>query len=39
MKDWRACIRTWEMREKKKPMKTSKIDSQINEYLKGKEYL
>jgi len=27
------------MREKKKPMKTSKIDSQINEYLKGKEYL
>ena len=39
MKDWRACVRTWEMREKKKPMKTSKIDSQINEYLKGKEYL
>tara|TARA_B110000211_G_C14017235_1_gene525923 strand:+ start:386 stop:1006 length:621 start_codon:yes stop_codon:yes gene_type:complete len=39
MKDWRACIRTWEMREKKKPTKTSKIDSQINEYLKGKEYL
>ena len=39
MKDWRACIRTWEMREKKKPMKTSKIDSQINEYWKGKEYL
>ena len=39
MKDWRACIRTWEMREKKKPIKTSKIDSQINEYLKGKEYL
>jgi len=39
MKDWRACIRTWEMREKKKPMKTSKIDSQINEYLKGKQYL
>ena len=39
MKDWRACIRTWEMRDKKKPMKTSKIDSQINEYLKGKEYL
>ena len=39
MKDWRACVRTWEMREKKKPIKTSKIDSQINEYLKGKEYL
>jgi len=39
MKDWRACIRTWEMREKNKPIKTSKIDSQINEYLKGKEYL
>ena len=39
MKDWRACIKTWEMREKKKPIKKSKIDSQINEYLKGKEYL
>ena len=39
MKSWKACVRTWEMREKKKPMKTSKIDSQINEYLKGKEYL
>ena len=39
MKDWMACIRTWEMRDKKKPIKTSKIDSQINEYLKGKEYL
>ena len=39
MKSWKACLRTWESREKKKPMKTSKIDSQINEYLKGKEYL
>ena len=37
MKDWKACIRTWEKREKKKP--ASKIDSQINEYLKGKELL
>ena len=26
-------------REKKKPQTMSKIDSQINEYLKGKEYL
>ena len=39
MKDWMACIRTWEMRDKKNPKKTSKIDSQINEYLKGKEFL
>ncbi len=37
MKDWKACIRTWEKREKKKP--ASKIDNQINEYLKGKELL
>ena len=39
MKDWKACVRTWELREKKLPKSTSKIDSQINEYLKGKQYL
>ena len=43
MKDWRACVRTWEMRAKNKKTyasKTmSKIDMQLNEYLKGKEYL
>jgi len=43
MKDWRACVRTWEMRAKNKktyaPKTMSKIDMQLNEYLKGKEYL
>ncbi len=38
MKDWKACVRTWERRETKKAT-MSKIDSQLNEYLKGKEYL
>ena len=37
MKDWKAAVRNWERREKKNPV--SKIDSQINEYLKGKELL
>jgi len=39
MKDWKACVRTWEKREAKKPKTMSKIDMQLNEYLKGKEYL
>ena len=39
MKDWKACIITWEKREKKNPKTMSKIDMQLNEYLKGKEYL
>ena len=39
MKSWKACIRTWESREKNKPKTMSKIDMQLNEYLKGKEYL
>jgi len=39
MKDWKAAVRTWEKREKSKPQTMSKLDSQINEYLKGKEYL
>jgi len=39
MKDWKAAVRTWEKRDKKKPQTMSKIDSQLNEYLKGKEYL
>ena len=38
MKSWKACVRTWESRQTNKPT-MSKIDSQINEYLKGKEYL
>tara|TARA_R100001530_G_C4288537_1_gene147399 strand:+ start:19 stop:624 length:606 start_codon:yes stop_codon:yes gene_type:complete len=39
MKKWKAAIVTWEKREKSKPQTMSKLDSQINEYLKGKEYL
>jgi hypothetical protein len=36
MKDWKAAIRNWERREKPT---MSKIDSQLNEYKKGKELL
>ena len=39
MKDWKAAVRTWERKDKKKPKTMSKIDVQLNEYLKGKEYL
>ena len=39
MNNWKACVITWEKREKKKPQTMSKIDAQLNEYLKGKEYL
>tara|TARA_R110001583_G_scaffold130188_1_gene281977 strand:+ start:309 stop:929 length:621 start_codon:yes stop_codon:yes gene_type:complete len=39
MQDWKAAIRTWEMRDNKRPKTMSKIDSQINEYIKGKELL
>tara|TARA_R110000803_G_scaffold64303_3_gene125261 strand:+ start:5708 stop:6316 length:609 start_codon:yes stop_codon:yes gene_type:complete len=39
MKSWKACVRTWERREVKNPKTMSKIDMQLNEYLKGKEYL
>ena len=39
MKNWKACVRTWESREKNNPKTMSKIDMQLNEYLKGKEYL
>ena len=43
MKDWRACIRTWEMRDKNKktyaPKSMSKLDAQINEWQKAKELL
>ena len=38
MKKWKAAIVTWEMKNFNKPT-MSKLDSQINEYLKGKEYL
>lgn len=39
MKDWKAAVRNWERGSKKKTQTMSKIDSQLNEYLKGKEYL
>ena len=39
MKDWKAAVRNWERGDKKKPQTMSKIDAQLNEYLKGKEYL
>ena len=39
MKDWKAALRNWERRDKQKPQTMSKIDSQLNEYLKGKKYL
>jgi|TARA_R110000824_G_scaffold272287_2_gene460792 hypothetical protein len=43
MKDWKACIRTWEARSKSAYVapqnKESKLDSQLNEYLKGKKLL
>ena len=39
MKDWKACVRTWESREKKNPKTMSKLDAQINEWQKAKELL
>lgn len=39
MKDWKACIRTWERRENNKPKKMSKLDAQINEWQEAKKLL
>ena len=39
MKCWKSAVRNWERGDKKKPQTMSKIDAQLNEYLKGKEYL
>ena len=39
MKNWKACVRTWESREKDKPKTMSKLDAQINEWQKAKELL
>ena len=39
MKDWKACVRTWESRDKNKPKTMSKLDLQINEWQKAKELL
>lgn len=38
MKDWKACIRTWERRETKKPT-MGKLHSQINEWQEAKKLL
>ena len=39
MKDWKACIITWEKRDTNKPKTMSKLDAQINEWQKAKELL
>tara|TARA_R110000744_G_scaffold86348_1_gene168723 strand:- start:13414 stop:14073 length:660 start_codon:yes stop_codon:yes gene_type:complete len=43
MKSWKACVRTWESNTRNsynRGAKTeSKLDSQLNEYMKGKELL
>jgi len=39
MRCWKSAVRTWERTEEKKPKTISKIDMQLNEYLKGKKYL
>ena len=39
MKNWKACVRTWESRENKNPKTISKLDAQINEWQKAKELL
>jgi hypothetical protein len=39
MKDWKASIRTWERRDKKKPQTMSKLDSQINQWQQAKKLL
>jgi len=39
MKDWKACVRTWERRDKKKPQTMSKLDAQINEWQQAKKLL
>ena len=44
MKDWKACVRTWEMREKKTNYKPnsngmSKLDAQINSWQEAKKLL
>ena len=42
MKDWKAAVRTWELRENKKTYKktgTSKLDAQIDEWQKAKDLI
>jgi len=39
MKSWKACVRTWESREKNKPKTMSKLDAQINVWQEAKKLL
>ena len=39
MKDWRASVRTWEMRHKNKPKTMSKLDAQINAWQEAKKLI
>ena len=39
MKSWKACVRTWESREKKNPKTMSKLDAQINVWQEAKKLL
>tara|TARA_R110000824_G_scaffold295738_6_gene484048 strand:- start:58 stop:663 length:606 start_codon:yes stop_codon:yes gene_type:complete len=39
MKDWKASVRTWERRDKKKPETMSKLDAQINSWQEAKKLL
>ena len=39
MKCWKACVRTWERRETKKPKSMSKLDSQISAWQEAKKLL
>ena len=39
MKNWKQAIIPWEKRTPQKPHTMSKLDAQLNEYLKGKQYL
>ena len=39
MKDWKACVRTWEKREKDKPQTMSKIHQHLQKNLNVKEKL
>tara|TARA_R110000824_G_scaffold263250_1_gene451940 strand:- start:33 stop:632 length:600 start_codon:yes stop_codon:yes gene_type:complete len=39
MKNWRACVRTWEGRHKDNPKNISKLDAQINEWEEAKKLL
>ena len=39
MKDWKACVRTWERRETWEKETMGKLHSQINEWQEAKKLL